>query len=57
MKMQILLRKLNKAYLELSICLVLCSVKLPDVLLLETYLWKIFFRKQLMQIYFIPVDI
>ena len=57
MKMQILWRKLNKAYLELSTCLLLCSVKLPDGLLLETYLWKIFFRKQLIRIYFNPIDI
>lgn len=55
--MQILLRKLNRAYLELSTCLLLCSVKHPDGLLLETYLWKIFFRKQLIWIYFIPIDI
>lgn len=38
MKLQILLRKLNKAYLELSTCVLLCSVRLTDGLLLETYL-------------------
>lgn len=36
MEMQILLRKLTEAYLKLSTCLLLRSVKLPDGLLLKT---------------------